>query len=75
MPLPVAEIEACDAQPQYAMFVTETELERLNLTRTSDEVLARKIIDVEAKLTSADVVSPRPGRSPVRRRLRAGRCA
>lgn len=59
-PLPVAEIEACDPQPQYAMFVSETELERLNLTRTTDEVLARKILDVEEKLISADTVSLDP---------------
>lgn len=59
-PLPVAEIEACDPKPQYAMFVSETELERLNLTRTSVEVLARKIKDVETKLTSAAAVSLDP---------------
>ncbi|GAB2862600.1 hypothetical protein [Nocardioides pacificus] len=56
-PLPVAEIEACDAQPQYAMFVVEPELERLNMTRTSEDVLARKIKDVETKLTLAATVS------------------
>ena len=59
-PLPVEEIEACDPKPQYAMFVTETELERLNLTRTSDAVLAKKIKDVEAKLISADVIGLDP---------------
>ncbi|MGM0386438.1 MAG: hypothetical protein ACQERF_10735, partial [Actinomycetota bacterium] len=35
-PLPVEEIEACDPMPQYAMFVQEAELERLNLARTAD---------------------------------------
>lgn len=59
-PLPVAEIEPCDPQPQYAMFVSETELERLNLTRTSEEVLARKIKDVETKLRAAADVSLDP---------------
>lgn len=59
-PLPVAEIEATDPQPQYAMFVAETELERLNLTRTSEEVLARKIKDVQAKLFAARTVSLDP---------------
>lgn len=59
-PLPVEEIEACDPQPQYAMFVTEAELERLNLTRTTDEVLTRKIGDVETKLRVADEVSLDP---------------
>lgn len=59
-PLPVEAIEPCDPQPQYAMFVAETELERLNLTRTSEEVLARKIKDVETKLRSASTVSLDP---------------
>lgn len=45
-----AEIEACDPQPQYAMFVAETELERLNMTRTSDDVLERKVAAVATKL-------------------------
>ncbi len=59
-PLPVAEIEACDPQPQYAMFVSEAELERLNLTRTSDEVLAKKLIDVKTKLALADEIGLDP---------------
>jgi hypothetical protein len=59
-PLPVAEIEACDPQPQYAMFVSEAELERLNLTRTSDDVLAKKLVDVKTKLTLADEVGLDP---------------
>ena len=37
---PVAEADtACDPQPEYAMYASEVELERLNLVRTSDEVL------------------------------------
>jgi len=48
-PLPVAEIEACDPQPQYAMFVSEAELERLNLARTSEAVIADKLAGVETK--------------------------
>lgn len=59
-PLPVEEIEPCDPQPQYAMFVGEAELERLNLTRTSEEVIARKLRDVETKLRSASTVSLDP---------------
>ncbi len=59
-PLPVEEIEACDPQPQYAMFVSETELERLNLTRTSESVLAKKAKDVKTKLTVADEISLDP---------------
>lgn len=56
-PLPVAEIEACDPWPQYAMFVSEVELERLNLARTADEVIARKIADVELKLRFAEAIA------------------
>ncbi len=53
---PVEEIEACDPQPQYAMFVSEVELERLNLARTSDDVIASKLADVEEKLLTADEI-------------------
>ncbi len=56
-PLPVAEIEACDPWPQYAMFVSEVELERLNLARTADEVIAGKIADVELKLRFAEAIA------------------
>ena len=56
-PLPVEEIEACDPQPQYAMFVTEAELERLNLTRTSESVIAKKTNDVRIKLSTADEIT------------------
>ncbi|MHB8892693.1 MAG: hypothetical protein ACYC65_11695 [Candidatus Limnocylindrales bacterium] len=56
-PLPVEEIEACDPWPQYAMFVSEVELERLNLTRTSDEVIAGKLADVATKLGFAEAIA------------------
>ncbi len=59
-PLPVDEIEPCDPQPQYAMFVNEAELERLNLVRTSEDVLAKKLADVETKLALADQVGLDP---------------
>ncbi len=59
-PLPVDEIEPCDPQPQYAMFVSEAELERLNLVRTSEDVLAKKLADVETKLTLAGEVGLDP---------------
>ena len=48
---------ACDPQPQYAMFVSEVELERLNLARTADEVIATKLADVKTKLLLADKIS------------------
>ena len=56
-PLPVEEIEACDPWPQYAMFVSEVEMERLNLARTADEVIARKLADVALKLEFAEAIS------------------
>jgi hypothetical protein len=56
-PLPVDEIEACDPKPQYAMFVKEAELERLNLARTADDVIAQKIADVQMKLRFADEIA------------------
>lgn len=59
-PLPVDEIEACDAKPQYAMFVVESELERLNLTRTNESVLTKKKADVKTKLTLADSIGLDP---------------
>lgn len=59
-PLPVAEIEACDPMPQYAMFAVESELERLNLTRTSATVLEQKKADVKTKLTLADTIGLDP---------------
>jgi hypothetical protein len=59
-PLPVEEIEPCDVQPQYAMFVAEAELERLNLGRTSDDVLQRKLEDVQTKFALAETLSLDP---------------
>ena len=56
-PLPVAEIEACDPKPQYAMFVQEVELERLNMSRTKEDVIAQKIADVQTKLRYADQIA------------------
>ncbi len=57
VPLPVEEIEACDPKPQYAMFVKEAELERLNLARTADRVIAQKIADVQLKLRFAEAIA------------------
>jgi hypothetical protein len=58
--LPVEEIEPCDVQPAYAMFVSEAELERLNLGRTADDVLQRKLDDVEEKFDLGDELSLDP---------------
>lgn len=40
------EVEVCDPQTDYVSYVSEVELERLNLVRTSPDVLARKLADV-----------------------------
>jgi hypothetical protein len=48
---------ACDPIPAYAMFVSEVELERLNLARTDDTVIEQKIADVQTKLQYADAIS------------------
>ena len=55
--LPVEEIEPCDPWPQYAMFVSEVELERLNLVRTDDGVIEDKLGDVYMKLRFADKIA------------------
>ena len=55
---PTAEFTgACDPQPQYAMFVTEVDQERLNLARTADEVIATKLADVKTKFLLADEIT------------------
>lgn len=54
---PAEELEVCDPLPEYAMFVHEVELERLNMARTADEVLERKVADVEEKLRLGDEIS------------------
>lgn len=56
-PIPLDEIGACDPQPADAMFVKEVDLERLNLTRTSAEVIAGKLADVQLKLQFADAIA------------------
>lgn len=48
---------ACDPQPPYAMFVSATELARMNLVRTTDSVLVQKLADVAAKLQVANDIT------------------
>ena len=48
---------ACDAQPQYGMFISEVELERLNLVRTAEAVITTKLSDVQMKLRFADDIA------------------
>ena len=47
------EVEVCDPQLAYATYVSEVELERLNLVRTSDEVLSKKLAEVGIRLAGA----------------------
>lgn len=62
-PLPVEFTGACDPQPQYAMFVKEVDLERLNLARTADDVIATKLADVKTKfLLATDITLESTGR-------------
>lgn len=50
------EAEACDAQPAYAMYVSEAELERLNMARQPADVQAQKLDEVAIRLSTADVI-------------------
>ena len=57
---------ACDPQTEYAMFVTPTDLARLNLARTTAAVLAQKLSDVGAKLrVGANIALESTGRISV----------
>jgi Putative Ig domain len=56
-PLPVEAISACDPQPQYAMFVSEVVMERLNQARSTDDFLATKLAAVTAKLMQGSSIS------------------
>jgi hypothetical protein len=46
--------EVCDPEPAYAMYVSEAELERLNMARTEDAVLDQKLADVMQRLLGTD---------------------
>jgi len=52
-----AVISVCDPQPNYAMYVTEAALERLNLARTDDKVLESKLAETQVRLITADEIS------------------
>ena len=51
------ELEVCDPQAEYAIYVSEVELERLNLVRAPDSVIAKKLEDLQARLEAADTVA------------------
>ncbi len=55
--VPVAADTACDPQAAFLPYVSEVELERLNLVRTSDEVLWKKLSDVGARLATAGKIT------------------
>ncbi|HSM65671.1 MAG TPA: hypothetical protein VK860_05155, partial [Ilumatobacteraceae bacterium] len=51
------EAEPCDPQLAYAEYVSEVELERLNLVRTNPSVLWRKLVEVGARLAAATEIT------------------
>ncbi len=54
---PVPEDTACAPQTEFVPYVSEVELERLNLVRTSDEVLWKKLAEVGTRLATADEIT------------------
>ena len=48
---------ACGPQTAFADYVSEVELERLNLVRTSDAVLWKKLVEVGARLAAATEIT------------------
>ena len=54
---PVPEDTACAPQTEFVPYVSEVELERLNLVRTSDEVLWKKLAEVGTRLATADDIT------------------
>ncbi len=48
---------ACAPRTEFLPYVSEVELERLNLARTSDEVLWKKLADVGTRLATADDIT------------------
>ena len=57
LPVDEEEVEVCDPQPAYAMYVAEAELERLNMARQPDNVLEQKLAGVAIRLASADEIT------------------
>ena len=53
----LAEFSVCDPQPAYAMYVSEAELERLNLARQPDAVKDKKLGDIEIRLLTTDEIT------------------
>jgi hypothetical protein len=51
------EVEACDPDPAYGMYVKEAELERLNMARQPAENMDRHLAEVTAALTVADEIT------------------
>ena len=51
------EAEPCDPQPAYMEYVSEADLERLNLARTNDEVIQKKLAETEIRLEAADDIT------------------
>jgi hypothetical protein len=56
------EVEVCDPQPEYAAFVAEVELERLNQGRSPSKVVERQLTEVQTMVTDADLSLEASGR-------------
>ena len=55
--IPWPEDTACAPETEFLPYVSEVELERLNLVRTSDEVLWKKLAEVGTRLATADDIT------------------
>ena len=51
------EAEPCDPQPAYMEYVSEADLERLNLARTNDEVIQKKLDKTQIRLEAATAIT------------------
>jgi hypothetical protein len=66
LPVPPAsdeeEVGACDPQPEYLSYVTETLLERLNQGRSPSQVVDKQYDEVQAMITGAELDLEASGR-------------
>ena len=57
-PAPLAAADtACSPKTEFLAYASEVDLERLNLVRTSDEVLWKKLVEIRARLEAATEIS------------------
>jgi hypothetical protein len=56
------EVEVCDPQPEYAAYVAEVQLERLNQGRSPSKVVERQLAEVQAMVTGVELSLEASGR-------------